>query len=195
MRKTSLRGADYDIKPLRRELKRLFGDTTLGQLKKRVLISAFDLDDEKPDPAKRTWKPKLFHNFPGPNNDRAFLSADVGLYTCAAPTYFPSVDGFTDGGVYASNPAMCALAQTQDSRYLPPSIDDVLLLSIGTGTSLQYIKGKSHDWGYAQWVKPLINLMLDGTAGIADYSMQPDSKRAVPSSRTRVSRWDDGPYG
>jgi hypothetical protein len=45
----------------------------------------------------------------------------------------------------------------------------VLLLSLGTGTSLQYIKGKSHDWGYAQWVKPLINLMLDGTAGIADY--------------------------
>jgi len=43
------------------------------------------------------------------------------------------------------------------------------LLSLGTGTSLQYIKGKSHDWGYAQWVKPLINLMLDGTAGIADY--------------------------
>ena len=35
--------------------------------------------------------------------------------------------------------------------------------------SLQYIKGKSLDWGYVQWVKPLINLMLDGTAGIADY--------------------------
>jgi patatin-like phospholipase/acyl hydrolase len=75
-----------------------------------------------------------------------------------------------DGGVYANNPAMCALAQTQDSRYSnTPSLDDVLLLSLGTGTSLQYIKGKSHDWGYAQWVKPLINLMLDGTAGIADY--------------------------
>jgi patatin-like phospholipase/acyl hydrolase len=163
-----LRGADYDIKPLRRELKRLFGDATLGQLRKRVLISAFDLDDE--DPVDRTWKPKLFHNFPGPNNDRASLAVDVGLYTSAAPTYFPSVDGYIDGGVYASNPAMCALAQTQDSRYSPtPSLDDVLLLSLGTGTSLQYITGKSHDWGYAQWVKPLISLMLDGTAGIADY--------------------------
>jgi patatin-like phospholipase/acyl hydrolase len=165
-----LRGADYDIGPLRRELKKLFGTSTLGSLSKRVLIAAFDLDNEDPDPEKRTWKPKLFHNYPGPNNDRASLALDVALYTAAAPTYFPSVDGYIDGGVYANNPAMCALAQTQDSRYSnTPSLDDVLLLSLGTGTSLQYIKGKSHDWGYAQWVKPLINLMLDGTAGIADY--------------------------
>lgn len=163
-----LRGADYDIKPLRRELKRLFGDATLGGLSKRVLITTFDLDNEAP--VDRTWKPKLFHNFPGPYNDTASLAVDVGLYTSAAPTYFPSVDGYIDGGVYASNPAMCALAQTQDPRYNPtPSLDDVLLLSLGTGMSLQYIKGKSHDWGYVQWIKPLISLMLDGTAGIADY--------------------------
>jgi len=165
-----LRGADYGIAPLRRELKKLFGRTTLGELETRVLIAAFDLDNADPDPAKRTWKPKLFHNYPGPNNDRKSLAVDVALYTSAAPTYFPSVDGYIDGGVYANNPAMCALAQTRDRRYSPtPPIDEVLLLSLGTGTSLQYIKGKSHDWGYAQWVKPLISLMLDGTAGIADY--------------------------
>jgi len=165
-----IRGADYDIKPLRRELRDLFGDATLGSLRKRVLITAFDLDNESPKAEERTWKPKLFHNFPGPSSDRGALAADVGLYTSAAPTYFPSVDGYIDGGVYASNPAMCALAQTQDARYRPtPSLNEVFLLSLGTGTSLQYIKGNYHDWGYAQWVKPLINLMLDGTAGIADY--------------------------
>jgi patatin-like phospholipase/acyl hydrolase len=163
-----LRGADYSTGPLQRELKKLFGNTTLGQLKKRVLITAFDLDNE--DPAARTWKPKLFHNFPGPNTDRAELAFKVGLYTSAAPTYFPSVDGYIDGGVYASNPSMCALAQTQDDRYSPaPAMGDILLLSLGTGTSLQYVKGQALDWGYVQWVKPLINLMLDGTAGIADY--------------------------
>lgn len=168
-----LRGADYDIKPLRRELKALFGDSTLGNLKKRVLIAAFDLDNEEADPGKRTWKPKLFHNFPGVGDDRALSVVDVGLYTSAAPTFFPSVDGYIDGGVYANNPAMCALTQTQDSRYRPtPSLGDVALLSLGTGTSLQYITGRSHDWGYAQWVKPLISLMMDGTAGIADYQCE-----------------------
>jgi patatin-like phospholipase/acyl hydrolase len=165
-----LRAADYDIKPLRRELKKLLGSATLGQMKKRVLITAFDLDNEDLDPTSRSWKPKLFHNFNGPNNDRNQLAYKVGLYTSAAPTYFPSVDGFIDGGVYASNPSMCALAQTQDQRYKPtPSLEDVVLLSLGTGISLQYVKGHSHDWGYVQWIKPLVSLMLEGTAGIADY--------------------------
>jgi patatin-like phospholipase/acyl hydrolase len=163
-----LAGADYHIGRLRRELRRMFGEATLGDLAKRVLITAFDLDNE--DPHRRTWKPKLFHNFPGPNTDRSELVYKVGLYTSAAPTYFPSVDGFIDGGVYAGNPSMCALAQTQDERYAPtPALDDVVLLSLGTGTSLQYVRGRSNDWGYAQWVKPLISLMLDGTTGIADY--------------------------
>ena len=162
-----LRGADYRITPLQQELKRQFGDTTLGQLHKRVLITSFDLDCEANE--QRNWKPKLFHNYTGPENDRDQLAYKVGLYTSAAPTFFPSVDGFIDGGVFANNPAMCALAQTQDSRYLDQALDEVVLLSLGTGMSLQYIPGKTLDWGYAQWAKPLILLMFDGTAGIANY--------------------------
>lgn len=163
-----LRGADYGTAPLRRELQGLFGDTTLGKLKKKVLVTAFDLDNE--DPAHRTWKPKLFHNFPGEGSDGTLPVWKVGLYTSAAPTYFPSVDGYVDGGVYAGNPSMCALAQTQDARYAPtPPMDQLRLLSLGTGTNLQYVAGATLDWGYVQWARPLISLMLDGSAGIADY--------------------------
>jgi uncharacterized protein len=163
-------GADYEIKGLRNELKKLLGTTTLGQLDKKVLITAFDLDNEDPDPALRTWKPKLFHNYPGENSDSARSAVDVGLYTASMPTYFPSVDGYIDGGVYAANPSMCALAQTQDARYGPPaSFNEVHLLSLGTGKSLEYITGKTLDWGYASWAQPLVSLMVDGTAGIADY--------------------------
>jgi patatin-like phospholipase/acyl hydrolase len=163
-------GAQYGIQNLTRELRRILGQTTLGQLRKRVLIAAFDLDNEASDPARRTWKPKLFHNFPGPDSDSSLLAYKVGLYTAAAPTYFPSADGYIDGGVYASNPSMCALAQSQDSRFAgQPSLSDVVLLSLGTGTSLTYVQGRNLNWGYAQWAKALVNLMLDGTAGIADY--------------------------
>jgi uncharacterized protein len=166
----SVIGADYDIKNLERELKNIFGQTTLGQLKKRVLITAFDLDNESPDPASRSWKPKLFHNLPGPSNDNDQLVYKVGLYTAAAPTYFPSVDGYIDGGVFAINPSMCALAQSQDDRYADCSaLPEVALLSLGTGKSQVYIKGQTLDWGYGQWARPLVNLMLDGVAGIADY--------------------------
>ncbi len=167
-------GADYSTRGLRRELKAILGDVTLGDLARRVLITTFDLDSgDDPDRATdqaRTWKPKLFHNFPGPSSDGDAVAWKVGLYTAAAPTYFPSVDGYVDGGVYASNPSMCALAQTQDVRYGPPArLDEVVLLSLGTGTSLQYLKGRRLNWGYAQWAKPLVSLMLDGVAGIADY--------------------------
>lgn len=163
-------GADYGIKNLTRELKNQLGTSTLGQLKRNVLIATFDLDNDDKDPRKRSWKPKLFHNLPGKSNDNDFLAYKVGLYTSAAPTFFPAVDGYVDGGVFATNPSMCALAQTQDPRNQGKvPLEDVVLLSLGTGKSLTYIKEKNLDWGYAQWAQPLIGLMLDGVEGVADY--------------------------
>ncbi len=165
-------GAAYKTQNLSRQLQSVFGDRRLGQLSKRVLVPAFDLDNADPDPAARTWKPKIFHNFPGPDTDGDRLAYKVATYTASAPTYFPSADGYVDGGVFATNPSMCALAQTQDPRnetFDRSKLDDLAMLSLGTGHSLQYIEGSSHDWGYVQWIRPLINLMLDGVNRIADY--------------------------
>lgn len=166
----TLLGAQYHTDGLQGELRRLFGKTRLRDLKKRVLVTAFDLDNAHPDPARRRWKPKLFHNFPGKDSDGAMPVWKVGLYTCAAPTYFPTVDGYVDGGVFANNPSMCALAQSQDARIgRTAPLQDVALLSIGTGSSLIYVKGARHDWGYAQWAQALLGVMFDGTIGIADF--------------------------
>jgi patatin-like phospholipase/acyl hydrolase len=163
-------GSEYDNTALGAELKRQFGNTRLGGLRKHVLITSFDLDNQSKDPSARRWKPKLFHNFPGQGTDRALLAYKVGLYTSAAPTYFPVVDGYVDGGVYANNPSMCALAQALDGRYQgAESLDEIVMLSLNGGTALTYIEGQNLDWGQAQWVKPLIGLMLDGVSGIADY--------------------------
>ena len=123
-------GAEFSNRNLRQELEAVFGATKLQNLGKRVLISSFDLDNEDPDPAKRTWKPKFFHNFPGTDTDGSLRAVDVALYTSAAPTYFPSVDGYVDGGVAANNPSMAALAQSLDRRsQIPqrPSIDEITL--------------------------------------------------------------------
>jgi hypothetical protein len=163
-------GADYEVANLERELDEVFGTTRLEELPRRALVTAFDLDNEHP--TTRTWKPKVFHNFPGADSDGAVPVAKVGAYTSAAPTYFASADGYVDGGVFATNPSMCALAQTQDER-IPPDeraeLREIRLLSLGTGRSLEYIDGDDHDWGYLQWVRPLISIMLDGVNGIADY--------------------------
>lgn len=165
-------GAEYSNKALKKELRSIFGTTTLEQLTRKVAIPAFDLDNEAKDTRQRSWKPKIFHNFSGETSDGANLAADIALYTSSAPTYFPSADGYIDGGVFANNPSLVAIAQaisrsnTDEER---ANLADIVLLSVGTGISLTYIKGKSLDWGYAQWIKPLINILMDGVAGISDY--------------------------
>lgn len=165
-----LLGADYRVTNLEREVHRVLGDRTLAQLDKRVLIPAFDLDNQAP--IERSWKPKLFHNFPGEDSDGDALAYRVGTATAAAPTYFATFDGYVDGGVFATNPSMCAVTQTQDAR-IPAderaNLQELRLLSLGTGRSLRHIEGKTHDWGYVQWVRPLLDLMLDGVNGIAHY--------------------------
>jgi hypothetical protein len=166
----NIEGAQYSNVDLEKELERFFGDTTLAQLKKRVLITSFDLDNESSDETQRRWKPKIFHNLPGKDSDGIQLARKVGMYTTAAPTYFPSVDGYIDGGVFANNPSMCALTQTQDTRVRKrPALTDIVLLSVGTGLSLIHIPGQQLDWGLAQWAKPILTLILDGASGIADY--------------------------
>jgi uncharacterized protein len=167
----SLIAAKYELENLKRVVEPFLGRSTrLADLRRRVLIASFDLDSGGRHPHARTWKPKLFHNFPGPDSDGEQLAWKVGLATSAAPTYFSPSDGFVDGGVYAANPSMCALAQTQDPRIpVATRIDEVVMLSLGTGITLQHIAPKSPDWGDIQWIEPLLGIMLDGVSGIADY--------------------------
>lgn len=165
-------GADYSNKVLKKELRNIFGNLKLGDLKKKVTIPTFDLDNEATDDTKRTWKPKIFHNYPGSDSDGESLAVDVALYTSAAPTYFPVADGYIDGGVFANNPSLVAIAQAisqSNAKSERAQIDEIVLLSVGSGVSLSYIKGNNLDWGYAQWVKPLLNILSDGVAGISDY--------------------------
>ena len=164
-------GADYSSKGLKAELKTVFGDLKLRDITRKVAIPTFDLDNEEVA-AKRTWKPKIFHNFQGADSDGEQLVAHIAQYTSSAPTYFPSADGYIDGGVYANNPSIVALAQAISRRNQPAeraAMDEVVMLSLGTGVSLTYIKGQTLDWGYAQWAQPLINVLMDGVAGISDY--------------------------
>ena len=170
-------GAAYDDRPLRKVLRDIFGTKTLSDLQTRVVVPAFDLDNEAKGDTPRMWKPKFFHNFPGPGSDRTEKAADVVLRSCAAPTFFPSYQGYIDGGVVANNPSMAALAQALGSQAAglrggkggAAALDRVRLLSLGTGVSPSYVRGKRLDWGYAQWAKPLVSLMFDGMLGVADY--------------------------
>jgi patatin-like phospholipase/acyl hydrolase len=165
-----LLGAQYSNKTLKNFLTETFHEKTLGDLPKKVLISSFDLDNESTQPdVPRTWKAKFFHNFSGQDTDSSEKVVNVALYTSAAPTYFPIIDGYTDGGVVANNPSVCALAQAINPKYGKKNLRDIRLLSVSTGAQPKYIDIKNGDWGLAKWGFKLVNILLEGNVGLADY--------------------------
>ena len=168
-----LREAKYDNDGLKEVLQRVFGDDKLKDLGKRVAVTAFQLDDQQAAPP--TWRPKVYHNYPGKDSDGEERAVDVALRTASAPTFFPSSDGYVDGGIFANNPSVVALAQALDPRSQPGKTRDlscIRLLSVGTGENATCLPGGRLDWGVGQWAVPLVDVLLDGVAGIADFQCQ-----------------------
>ncbi len=159
--------AKYSNHELRRQLETIFarqGVSTLGDLRKKVLIPSFDLHSHSCGPAGQqrgkgenqrhgvdTWKPKFFDNFKGGELESDIV--EVALATSAAPIYFPSAGRYVDGGIIANNPSMCALAQAlQFKAELGIELEDIELLSIGSGFNPKYLKGENLNWGWPRWV-------------------------------------------
>ncbi len=177
-------GAQYSLDPMKAELEGIFGSSTLGDLPSRILITSFDLKDEK----RGIWKPKIFHNFPCGDTDGEQTIIDVALRTIAAPTFFPVYQHYIDGGVVANNPSMCALAQALDQRVKPAHraqrLEDVVLLSLGTGANRRFLEAANADWGWASWAiqiggglppelrLPLAEILLEGHADLARFQCE-----------------------
>lgn len=163
-----LLSADYKADNLRAMLQSQFGDLLLGDLEKSVAITTFDLDNEAEGPA-RTWKAKIFHNCKGLDADLDVRVVDLALRTSAAPTYFPTSDGYIDGGVFANNPGMVGLAQALDPRNLNKDLKNINLLSLGTGRVRRYLEGANLNWGLSKWSKHLLDLLMDGSIDVVDF--------------------------
>lgn len=159
--------AMYDIAPLEETVRLLFGEKTFAEVPP-VAVTAFDLDAETNQ--GRMWKPKVFHNVPGP--DVADLSVPLwkaALYTSAAPVFFPDVDGFVDGGVWAGNPSREAIGLMLDRRYAKPySLGEFRLLSLGTGRVPYWMAGGS-DRGVVDYGADLIRMPLAASEAAAHY--------------------------
>lgn len=164
-----LSGANYDNTNLKSLLQMQFGDMRLGELDKKVAIPAFNLDNGAPDPTERSWKLKVYHNFESNDSDSEESVVDVALKTSAVPTYFPTHNGFADGGLVVTNPSLIGLAQALDLRGPGRSLSEISLLSIGTGKVNRFIEGKDLDWGIAQWAPHLLYILLEAGAGATDF--------------------------
>jgi hypothetical protein len=150
-----------------------FEQAMLSQALTTVLVTSYDIETREP------YFFKSHRAIKDPRRDH--LMKDAARATSAAPTYFepakiPSHDpwgykALVDGGVYANNPAACAVVEAMcefDAR-----LDDMALLSLGTGELTRPIMyDDARKWGAANWMKPVLNVVFDGVSDTVNYQVQ-----------------------
>jgi patatin-like phospholipase/acyl hydrolase len=130
-------------KPIDEVFCEYFGNTLLCDSIKPILITAFDLTTEQP----------FFFNSAKISRSSDAFMWQAARATTAIPTHFEPLRlpvssspfshsrqvSLIDGSLFASNPAMCALAEAQA---LFPAEDDFLLVSLGCGEARRFQAGR-----------------------------------------------------
>jgi patatin-like phospholipase/acyl hydrolase len=162
----------YDGGALDRALKRFLQEKLLSQTKPDIIAPSYDTNEPGPYFFK-TADARL-------SPDEDFPLNVVARATAAAPTYFEPVGtgkrALVDGGVFATNPAMCALAEVLNTV----SPKDVVLISLGAGSRKhQRDFDEIKDWGLAHWARPILDVVFDGVSDAVNYQL----KRVLPADR------------
>jgi hypothetical protein len=146
----------------------------------------------------KSWKARGQAMSPGDAAKEAFdfKLRDIARATSAAPTYFPAANiqnqlkqdyWMVDGGVFANNPAMCAL--TSAMKIFGPG-NDYMVVSLGTGTLERKINGAdAAGWGEVAWLHPILSILMDGNSDTVGYEM--DQFSGVRHFRFEISLGSD----
>jgi uncharacterized protein len=154
----------YDSTALDRALERFLSDKRLSEARPDLIVPAYDMTEPGP---------YFFKTRKAREEGEDFLLSDVARATSAAPTYFEAYPlgerTLVDGGVFAVNPAMSALAEV--IRFKDP--ERVLLLSLGTGQrARKRTFADIDDWGLVEWARPILDVVFDGQSDAVDYQVR-----------------------
>ncbi|MGN6506076.1 MAG: CBASS cGAMP-activated phospholipase [Tepidisphaeraceae bacterium] len=152
-------GTKYGSEALEKSLKTFFCDRTVGMATTaRLLIPSVDLTRGD------TVMFKTPH-LPGRNSrDRILLMRDVIRATTAAPTFFSAAtinegSSYCDGGIWANNPGVAAFVEAmkirEDCRRDCDAcfdVDEIFVLSVGTGQISAYLSPPDDKAGVAYWL-------------------------------------------
>lgn len=110
-------------------------------------------------------------HLPEAANDQDVKICDLLVAATAAPTYFPhkeiKQEAFADGGLWANDPSMLAFAEamrirnecTRESCDPRFAVEDIHVLSIGTGISQFSLTPPGSDAGVMYWVRHVADVM------------------------------------
>jgi hypothetical protein len=156
-------------------------DRTLGDLKKHVVITSFRLDGNVgPMGAfisrNGGWRPAVFSNIPKLDGklepDMELKAWDAAMRTSAAPTYFPSHEGYVDGAMFANNPAMLAVSKAI-AHFPNVTPENTYVLSVGVGNFPISVETKEDlDWGIKDWVPYIFDLLMDGDSLMSELLLR-----------------------
>lgn len=158
----------YDAGVLRTALVQVLGDRLLGDSVKRLVIPAWDVQRGAVHIFKTPHHTRLARDWRTP-------MVDVAMATSAAPLYFPAarVDGhrLIDGGVWANNPSVVAVAEAVSMLGVP--LSSIRVLNVGTIDQLTNHPKRRDRGGLLQWAMPIAPLILSagsrGGQGIAEH--------------------------
>lgn len=119
----------YNRSHLKTALDKQFGETTLGEVTRPLIIPATDIGNGCVHVLKSAYRPDLVR-------DGTVRLTDAVLASCAAPQYFDphKVDSFllADGGLWSNNPVLVGITEALSHFKVPR--EHIKVLSIGTGT-------------------------------------------------------------
>jgi patatin-like phospholipase/acyl hydrolase len=178
-------GPKYGKKGLEAVLSRYFGECTLEDCSKPILISAFDVNNYR----THYFSSRLINpTSKGSESRKRFRIVDICRATSAAPTYFSphhyslldhasqtyTTHNMIDGGVFVNNPSLAAILEVLENAKDPLyakqpggqiKLEDIFVLSIGTGVSAKTItKKQGARWGKITWAKNLFDIMIEGNS-------------------------------
>jgi uncharacterized protein len=165
-------------------LERYLGELRLRDALSEVMVTAYDTDGRIPFFFRSSRARK--------DQEQDWPARDAALATSAAPSYFEAVklNGFSliDGGVFAANPAMCALAEVLRAR--EPA--EVLMVSLGTGQQTRRLPWERvKDWGALEWARPVIDILLDGQSDTVDFQARQVLESGYWRLQTELNRASD----
>lgn len=180
----------YHVGPLKLALEGVLGDRCLWQSSVPLCVPSYDLCTDK------------VHLFRTPHSERLARDwrermVDVALATAAAPTFLPAHQmrglRLVDGGLWANNPAVVAIAEAVSEFKI--DLVDIRMLSLGTTSDLGVRSRRLDRGGFAAWATCATTVILRGqnlAATNAMYHLIPEGQtlRIDPDVPDKLLRLD-----